>query len=122
MKNLFIACIALAFSGAAFAGSTSAYCGAVTPAQDGIGCKVAYIDGLGDTLLIKLHTKKTDNAARIAKAKAATQRAIDTFLAEGGVFIKMRTTRADGTEVERTCSKVKGKKTEHCGEWAAVKG
>ncbi|MDO8933048.1 MAG: hypothetical protein Q7U97_11680 [Rhodocyclaceae bacterium] len=104
------------------AAASDSICGGFTAEQDGIRCKVAYIDGLGDTLLIRVHTGKGDSAERIAVAKAATRRAIDTFLRQGGIFIKMRTTRADGIEVERTCSKVKRGRGEHCGEWAPVAG
>lgn len=122
LKHL-LAGVALLVSSAVFAGSSVAHlCGQMTAEQNGIRCRVSDIDGLGATLLIKIHVKKSDEATFIAKVQAATRQAIDTFLAEGGVFIKMRTVRQDGVEVERTCSKVKGKKTEHCGEWEPVRG
>ncbi|OHC68617.1 MAG: hypothetical protein A3H93_09140 [Rhodocyclales bacterium RIFCSPLOWO2_02_FULL_63_24] len=97
-------------------------CDGVSAERDGIACKVAFIDGMGNTLMIKVLTKKADSAERVAAAKGATRRVIDSFLLQGGVFIRMRTTRPDGAEVERTCSKVKGRKTEHCGEWAPAVG
>lgn len=121
MKKCILAC-AVVFSTAAFAGSTASLCTQMSAERDGIRCRVSDIDGLGSTLLIKIHARKGDDEARVSRAKAATRQAIDTFIAEGGVFIKMRTVRSDGTEVERTCSKVTGRKSEHCGEWAPVKG
>lgn len=122
MKKLILACVVALVSASAIAGSTAALCDGMTAERDGIRCRVSDIDGLGSTLLIKVHARKGDDEARVARAKTATRQAIDTFIAEGGVFIKMRTTRPDGVEVERTCSKVKGKKSEHCGEWLPVKG
>lgn len=96
-----------------------AVCEGVTPAKDGIACQVAQTDS-GAVLQIQVHAKKGDPAARVGAAKAATQRAIESFINEGGIFIKMRSTRPDGVAIERTCSKVKGRKTEHCGEWAPI--
>lgn len=108
-------------AGLVLSSSVLAVCEGVTPEKDGIGCKVARTDS-GNTLLIRVHVRKGDDESRVATAKIATQRAIDSYIAQGGIFIKMRTTRPDGVEVERTCSKVKGRKSEHCGEWAPVKG
>jgi hypothetical protein len=122
MKKLITAFVAALLSTASVAGSTAGLCGQLTAEQDGVKCRVSDIDGLGSTLLIRVHARTGDDEARVARAKAATRQAIDAFLAEGGVFIKMRTTRPDGVEVERTCSKVKGRKSEHCGEWSPVKG
>lgn len=101
--------------------SALAVCEGVTPEKDGITCTVAQTDS-GRVLHIQVHSRKGDSEARVGAAKAATRRAIESFINEGGVFIKMRSTRADGVAIERTCSKVKGKKTEHCGEWSSVKG
>lgn len=101
--------------------SAWAVCEGVTPEKDGIDCKVSQTDS-GAVLFIQVHARKGDPEARVGAAKAATQRAIESFINGGGVFIKMRSTRPDGVAIERTCSKVKGRKTEHCGEWAAVKG
>jgi hypothetical protein len=121
MKRLILACAVLVAAPASAAGSTAALCDAMNADHDGIRCRVSNIDGLGSTLLIRVHARKGDEEKRIARAKIATRQAIDTFIAEGGVYIKMRTTRPDGVEVERTCSKIKGRKSEHCGEWTPVK-
>lgn len=95
-------------------------CDGITADRDGVACRVAYIDGMGNTLHLTVLAKKGDSAERVSAAKAATRRAIDTFINQGGVFIKMRSTRPDGAAIERTCSKVKGRKTEHCGEWTTA--
>lgn len=116
MKRIVAILAGLVLSSAALA-----VCEGVTPEKDGIGCNVALTDS-GTVLFIQVHARKSDSKARVGAAKAATQRAIESFINEGGVFIKMRTTRPDGVAIERTCSKVKGRKTEHCGEWATVKG
>jgi len=101
--------------------SALAVCEGVTPEKDGISCAVAQTDS-GRVLKIQVHARKGDPEARVGAAKAATARAIESFINEGGVFIKMRSTRPDGMAIERTCSKIKGRKTEHCGEWVPVKG
>lgn len=98
-----------------------AVCEGVTPEKDGISCAVAQTDS-GRVLQVQVHARKGDSEARVGAAKAATARAIESFINEGGIFIKMRSTRPDGVAIERTCSKVKGRKTEHCGEWSPVKG
>ena len=101
--------------------SALAVCEGVTPEKDGISCAVAQTDS-GRVLKIQVHARKGDAETRVGAAKAATARAIESFINEGGIFIKMRSTRPDGVAIERTCSKVKGRKTEHCGEWSPVKG
>jgi hypothetical protein len=108
-------------AGLIMAASAFAACEGVTPEKDGVSCAVAQTDS-GPVLNIQVHAMKGDPAARVGAAKAATQRAIESYFNEGGVFIKMRSTRPDGVAIERTCSKIKGKKTEHCGAWSPVKG
>ena len=113
-------CLSALFSTAALAGGADVVCGAMTAERDGILCRTTQIDGLGNTLMIHLIARKGDSEERINRAKAATRQAMDAFMAEGGVFMKMRTTRPDGVEVERTCSRVKGRRIEHCESWGPV--
>jgi pyrimidine deaminase RibD-like protein len=108
-------------AGLALTASAFAACEGVTPEKDGVSCAVVQTDS-GRVLHLQVHARKGDPEARVGAAKAATQRAIERFINEGGVFIKMRSTRTDGVAIERTCSKIKGKKIEHCGAWSPVKG
>ena len=122
MKNVIALLVGLVISGAVGAAiSSDGICGGLTE-RDGISCTVKYVEGSGNTLYVRINVKKADGQDRVSAAKAATRRVVDAFLQSGGIFIEMRQKRADGVEIERYCSKVKGRKTEHCEPWVPVKG
>ncbi len=100
--------------------ATEQGCSQMDAERDGIKCAVRYIDGLGDTLMIRVHGKAGDPQEKRDRTKQAISTTIHNFLASGGIWIKMRTTRMDGQLVERQCSKIKHGKREQCGEWYPV--
>ena len=95
-------------------------CDQMTAKRDGIWCAVRRIDGMGETLLIRIHRKSTDPAEERRRTKYLVGRTIQNFLARGGIWITMRTTDRAGRVLERACSKVKGRMAEHCGTWRPV--
>lgn len=97
--------------------ATAYECEQIRPERDGIRCAVKSIDGMGDTLLIRVHARPTDPEERVKRTKYFIRRTIHNFLASGGTWIMMRTTGSNGVALERVCSRIRGQNTEHCNDW-----
>lgn len=96
---------------------TAYECEQMTPARDGVRCAVKYIDGMGSTLLIRIHTRATAPEDQRKRTMYNVGRTIHNFLASGGTWIMMRTTRKDGQVIERVCSRIRGGDSESCRDW-----
>lgn len=118
-----LTCIALSVPALAGRFDTSAYeCEQISSKDYGVKCAVKYIDGMGQTLLIRVHRKATDPEERGKRIKYIIGYTIHNFLASGGTFIMMRTTNREGRILERSCSRIKGRDTESCHDWHPVEG
>lgn len=96
-------------------------CSQMNVQRDGIKCAVRYLDGMGDTLMIRIHGKPDEPKEKLARRKYMISVTIQNFLASGGTWIMMRTNRKDGQLMERVCSRRKGGTRESCHEWYPVK-
>lgn len=124
LRKTFVAIIALSVAFSANAGQfsiTEYECGQMDEKRDGVKCAVRDIDGMGNTLLIRVTRRQaSDPPERHDRVKYLVATTIHNFIASGGIWIRMRSTDKNGRVLERTCSKVKHGYSEHCGEWYPV--
>jgi hypothetical protein len=95
-------------------------CAQMDPARDGIKCSVAWQQNYGNVLRIRVVGLSDDPQDKKDRTKYAIDKTIHNWLAQGGVWIFMRTTKRDGQQMERICSRIKGKQTEHCKPWYPI--
>ncbi len=92
-------------------------CSQVDPAKDGIRCAVANIDGMGATLLIRIHSRENSPAQVRARTKYMLRKVMDSFMYVGGTFIVQRVNLPTGQARDRTCSRSRRRVTEQCEDW-----
>jgi hypothetical protein len=98
----------------------NAYCAAIDEKRDGIRCDVTYIDGIGQTLRIRITAPDPAPQAQRNRTMLAIGAVFQTFHGRGGRHTIMRRHDPKGVLLERHCTRPVGRPTEHCADWYPV--
>lgn len=119
MTKIIITLTLLLLSSAAYSGKfniTEYECSQMDAERDGFKCLV----NEDEELLMRIHIRDDAPADKLARSKYLYEVTQRNFLAAGGKYIKVRNKHrknSAGVELEKSCSRYKGRGALICGEW-----